>query len=96
MLFRSKIFREHHGRYLGYYLDRQAEEIKRLEQDNWPGIEWNVLWQARQETLDPRLILSNEIDENKFASFINSGIIDRLYWMFDDEQPALIGLENFL
>jgi hypothetical protein len=89
----KKIFREHHGRYLGYYLDRQAEEIQQLEKDDWPGIEWNVLWQARQETLDPRL-LTNKIDENKFSSFVNSGRIDRLDWMFEDEKPVFEGLEN--
>ena len=68
--------------------------VSDISLSEWVVNEWNVLWQARQETLDPRLILSNEIDENKFASFINSGIIDRLYWMFDDEQPVTQGLEN--
>ena len=87
-----KIFRNHHGRYLGYYLDRQAEEIQQVEKDGWSGIEWNVLWQARRETLDKRL-LTNKIDENKFSSFINSGRIDRLDWMFEDESPVLHGLE---
>ena len=43
----KKIFREHHGRYLGYYLDRQSEEIQQAEKDGWHGIDWNVLWQAR-------------------------------------------------
>ena len=48
----KKIFREHHGRYLGYYLDRQAEEIKMAEKDGWYGIDWDVLWQARNETIE--------------------------------------------
>jgi hypothetical protein len=89
----KKIFREHHGRYLGYYLDRQAEEIQQVEKDGWTGIEWNVLWQSREETLDKKL-LTNKIDENKFASFLNSGRIDRLDWTFEDEKPVLEGLES--
>ena len=88
----KKIFREHHGRYLGYYLDRQAEEIQQVEKDGWTGIEWNVLWQSREETLDKRL-LTNKIDKNKFASFLNSGRIDRLEWIFKDERSVQEGLE---
>jgi len=45
----KKFFREHNTRYLGYYLDRQAEEISQVEKDGWYGIEWRVLWEAREE-----------------------------------------------
>jgi hypothetical protein len=58
----KKLFREHHGRYLGYYLDRQAEEIMQCEQDGWYGIDWNVLWQSRNETIDLRLDHKHGID----------------------------------
>lgn len=92
----KKIFRVNHGRYLGYYLDRQAEEIIMAEGDGWYGIDWDVLWQAREETIDLRLDHKHGIDKEKFAYFYNSGKIENLDWMFDDEQPALIGLENFL
>jgi hypothetical protein len=91
----KKIFRANHGRYLGYYLDRQAEEIKAAENDGWYGIDWNVLWQARNETIDIRLDFNKGINKEKFTYFINSGKIENLDWMFDDEQPALIGLDNF-
>lgn len=91
----KKIFREHHGRYLGYYLDRQAEEIIKAEGDGWYGIDWDVLWQSRNETIDLRLDHKRGIDKEKFSSFINSGRIENLEWMFDDEEPMLIGLENF-
>ena len=80
----KKIFREHHGRYLGYYLDRQAEEIKQCQSDGWYGIEWEVLWQAREETLDSRLTGKLGINKEKFASFINTGSMDKLEWMYDD------------
>lgn len=90
----KKIFRARHGRYLGYYLDRQAEEIIKAEGDGWYGIDWNVLWQARDETIDSRLDNKRGIDKEKFTAFINSGKIKNLDWMFDDEE-ILIGLENF-
>ena len=92
----KKIFRDHHGRYLGYYLDRQSEEIKKVESDGWYGIEWEVLWQAREETLDTRLATKNNIAKEKFTYFVNSGRIEHMDWMFNDEKPIQIGLEAFL
>lgn len=91
----KKIFREHHGRYLGYYLDRQAEEVMKAESDGWYGIDWDVLWDARNETIDLRLDHKRGIDKEKFSSFLNTGKLENLEWMFDDEEPVLIGLENF-
>jgi hypothetical protein len=89
----KKIFREHHGRYLGYYLERQSEEITQAEGDDWTGIEWNVLWQARNETLDLRLAPRNKINKEKFTYFLRTGRIERMDWMFDDEHPVKEGLE---
>ena len=91
----KKIFREKHGRYLGYYLDRQCEEIQQCESDGWYGIDWNVLWQARNETIDLRLDHEHGIDKEKFPNFIRSGRIENLNWMFNDEQPQPLGLEIF-
>ena len=96
----KKIFREHHGRYLGYYIDRQAEEIAAAEGDGWGGIEWDVLWDSRNETLCKNLGGKNMfnsakyINKEKFSSFVNSGKIERLDWMFEDEIINL-GLEAF-
>lgn len=91
----KKIFRAHHGRYLGYYLDRQAEEIKQAEKDGWYGIDWDVLWQARNETIDLRLDQDRGIDKDRFSSFLNTGKLENLEWMFEDEEPVLTGLEMF-
>jgi hypothetical protein len=91
----KKLFREHHGRYLGYYLDRQAEEIMQVEQDGWYGIEWEVLWQAREETIDLRLDHKRGIDKERFSSFLRTGKLENLEWMFNDEEPILEGLEMF-
>jgi hypothetical protein len=90
----KKLFRENHGRYLGYYLDRQAEEIIKAEGDGWYGIDWNVLWQAREETIDLRLDNRRGIDKERFPNFIRTGRLENLEWMFDDEQQ-MIGLEMF-
>jgi hypothetical protein len=91
----KKIFRERHGRYLGYYLDRQAEEIQQCEKDGWYGIDWDVLWQSRNETIDLRLNHKRGINKEKFPNFIRTGRIENLDWFFDDEEPQHIGLEMF-
>lgn len=91
----KKIFREHHGRYLGYYLDRQAEEIIKCEGDGWHGIDWNVLWQARTETIDQRLDRKVGINKENFTLFLKSGKLNGLEWMFNDEVKPLVGLEMF-
>lgn len=92
----KKIFREKHGRYLGYYLDRQSEEIQQCENDGWYGIEWQVLWDSRNELIENSLVGRKKIDKEKFSLFLNSGKIDKLEMMFSDEQPRKVGLESFL
>lgn len=92
----KKIFRERHGRYLGYYLDRQSEEIQQCENDGWYGIEWQVLWDARNELIENSLVGRKKIDKEKFSLFLNSGKIEKLEMMFDDETKALTGLEMFI
>lgn len=92
----KKIFRQKHGRYLSYYLDRQAEEIQVAEKDGWAGIEWDVLWDARNETIDLRLDRKQGIIKERFGDFLATGKLDGLDWMFDDEERVVIGLENFL
>jgi len=91
----KKLFRVKHGRYLGYYLDRQAEEITKASGDEWHGIDWDVLWQARTETIDSRLDYDMGTDKEKFHSFLLSGKLDKLEWMFNDEKPVQVGLEMF-
>jgi hypothetical protein len=91
----KKIFREKHGRYLGYYLDRQAEEIQQCEKDEWNGIDWQVMWDARTETLDPKLDSKSGINKEKFTGFLRSGKMENLEWMFNDEPTVQVGLEEF-
>lgn len=43
----------HRGkRYLGYYVDRQALEIAKMERNVPDGVAWDVLWDFRRETYD--------------------------------------------
>lgn len=77
----KKLFRNYESRYLGYYLDRQAVEINRVSNDGWYGIEWDVLWQARSETLDYRLLSPGCIQKEKYADFYDNGYIDKLDWL---------------
>ena len=72
----KKIFRKKQGRYLGYYLDRQAEEIKKVEEDNWIGIDWQVFWDAREETLEEKLHKSKSIRKDLYGVFLDAGNMD--------------------
>jgi hypothetical protein len=38
-------------RWIGYYLDRQHDEIKIMEQNVKEGVDWKVLWDFRKETI---------------------------------------------
>jgi len=46
-------------RWVGYYLDRQADEIAQMQARVQHGVSWNVLWQYRKETY-----LSSVLAEN--------------------------------
>lgn len=65
----KKLFRTTRGRYMGYYLDRQAEEIRQAEQDGWIGINWNPLWQARTESIKKQY-LTGYIDKEKMKLYL--------------------------
>lgn len=47
-------------RYVGYYLDRQASEIRAMQaQPAAAGVHWGVLWDYRAERLDRRLLVEH-------------------------------------
>ena len=81
----KKLFRKSRGRYLGYYLDRQAEEIKQVEKDLWNGIDWNPMWQAREEIIEKRW-LNNKIEKYKMEWYLDTGKFEQ----------ASFGLEEFM
>lgn len=43
-------------RWIGFYLDRQAEEIEKLQTNVKDGVCWDVLWQYRSETFQPYML----------------------------------------
>jgi hypothetical protein len=86
----KKLFRKREGRYLGYYLDRQAEEISKCENDNWSGIDWHPMWQAREETCRKEY-LTNSISKSKMEIYLDSGVIDYNKTFTDTK----MGLEEF-
>lgn len=68
----KKLFRKTNGRYIGYYLDRQSEEILKVSQDGWYGIDWDVLWQARQESLHAKHSGKNTINKNRYSEYLDT------------------------
>jgi hypothetical protein len=70
----KKLFRTKKGRYMGYYLDRQSEEITQAEKDGWQGIDWKVLHQARKEVIGDLLAPEGAlVDKQKMFLFHDSG-----------------------
>ena len=61
----KKLFRERDSRYVGYYHDRQGQDITKLESLSWSGVPWFLLHQARKETLQSQY-LSGVVDKTKF------------------------------
>lgn len=43
-------------RWIGFYLDRQAEEIRTMEEAVTEGVDWSVLWDYRRETFDHKFL----------------------------------------
>lgn len=71
----KKTFRKKKGRYLGYYLDRQYEDIAQVQLDGWAGIDWNLLWDGRREILDPRTIRNTGVSAKDMEYFLDTGQI---------------------
>lgn len=71
----KKTFRTRNGRYLGYYLDRQFEDIMMVQKDDWPGIDWDLLWDGRNEILDSRTNRKTGVVKEDMEYFLNTGKI---------------------
>lgn len=68
-----KLFRRERGRYLGYYLDRWAEDIIKVTECGWPGINWNLLWECRTEGLPALFDRHTGVDKTQFGIYLDSG-----------------------
>lgn len=60
----KKIWRSNDSRYVGYYNDRIAEDIRKTTANNWSGIDWQLLWDARHECI-PKQYIHNDIGINR-------------------------------
>jgi hypothetical protein len=69
----KKLWRTANGRYIGYYNDRVAEQINKAEGDGWNGIDWNVLWQTREDCYGELLSRDAKIDKKKMSLFLDRG-----------------------
>lgn len=69
----KKLFRTRDSRYVGYYHDRQGQDISKLEQLNWWGVPWHILHDARTESLDDHFI-NDRVDKTKFKLDIEDKI----------------------
>lgn len=61
----KKIWRTHESRYVGYYNDRIADDIKSV-QPYWIGVDWQLLWDAREHCVPKRYIHNSGVDKSKF------------------------------
>lgn len=59
----KKIWRSNDSRYVGYYNDRIADDIRNTSQ-YWDGVDWDLLWDARKECV-PKKYLHDNIGVNK-------------------------------
>jgi len=80
----KKTFRERNGRYLGYYLDRQFEDIKKVQDDDWKGIDWDLLWDGRNEILDKRTVRDCGVINDDMKYFLNTGKIKYYEYLHKD------------
>lgn len=60
----KKIWRTKDSRYVGYYNDRAADDIRKTASFGWDGIDWQLLWDARDECV-PEKYLHNNVGVNR-------------------------------
>lgn len=51
----KKIWRNNDSRYVGYYNDRLAEDIRKTA-EHWVGVDWKLLWDARAACVPPEYL----------------------------------------
>lgn len=62
----KKIWRSNNSRYVGYYNDRMADDIRKTAV-HWPGVDWQLLWDARDACIPKEYIHNNlGVDTDKF------------------------------
>lgn len=59
----KKIWRTNDSRYVGYYNDRIADDIRKTS-EHWSGVDWDLLWDARKACV-PKKYLHNDYGVNR-------------------------------
>lgn len=90
----KKTFRKKKGRYLGYYLDRQYDDIKKVEGDNWTGIDWELLWDGRNELLDKRTNRNSGVVNEDMQYFLDTGNIKYYDYLNKDDMEYVKTLKS--
>lgn len=72
----KKIWRTNDSRYVGYYNDRMADDIRKTSSFGWSGIDWELLWEAREFCV-PEKYLHNNSGVNKSYFLLPSE--DKIY-----------------
>jgi len=70
----KKLFRNKDSRYIGYYLDRQAMDINKIEAQGWYGIPWYLLYQAREEVVNCETV-GVAVDPSRYSNEVSDKII---------------------
>jgi hypothetical protein len=70
----KKLWRVRDGRYVGFYLDRQSEDIMKTASRGWVGIDWRPMWEAREETIPSQFVPRYaKVDKTKMSFFLDTG-----------------------
>lgn len=56
----KKIWRTNDSRYVGYYNDRIADDIRKTADQGWDGIDWQLLWDAREACVPKEYLHNNQ------------------------------------
>lgn len=63
----KKIWRTNDSRYVGYYNDRMADDIRKTSANGWNGVDWQLLWDARHECVPEEYLHNDEgVDRSLF------------------------------
>lgn len=64
----KKIWREKDSRYVGYYNDRIADDIRDTSQ-NWDGVDWKLMWDAREHCVPSKYLHEHKgVNKNNFRA----------------------------
>lgn len=71
----KKLFRRREGRYLGYYLDRLLEDVRKVESE-FPGVDFEIVRDFyREKVPNGAQFINSRINKNRMNEFLDSGTL---------------------